>query len=81
MKISLTQLRRSPKPALDHVRAGEEVIVTDDGLPAFRIVPIDHPTRLQQLVAEGVVRLPSKPVDFSALRSFVNGTGPVPEAE
>jgi prevent-host-death family protein len=59
MHISLTELRRTPGPALDRVRAGEEVVITQDGIPLGRIVPVGRPSRYAELVAAGVVRLPS----------------------
>lgn len=69
MQISLTQLRRTPGPALDHVRQGEEVVVTEAGVPLCRIVPAGRPTRYAQLVADGVIRLPVSPKDPSAIRA------------
>lgn len=69
MKISLTELRRTPAAALDHVREGEEVLVTEAGIPLCRLVPIDRPTRYAALVAEGVIRLPVTPHDPAAIRS------------
>jgi prevent-host-death family protein len=61
MQISLTELRRTPGPALDHVRAGEEVVITEDGIPMGRIVPVGRPSRYAELVAAGVIRPPSVP--------------------
>ncbi len=69
MQISLTELRRTPAAALDHVRDGEEVLITEAGVPLCRLVPIDRPTRYAALVAEGVIRLPVASHDPSAIRS------------
>ena len=69
MHISLTELRRTPKPALDHVRDGEEVVVTDAGVPLCRIVPIGKSTKYAELVAQGVIRPPREPVSPSVIRA------------
>jgi prevent-host-death family protein len=69
MHISLTELRRTPGPALDHVRAGEEVVITEDGIPMGRIVPVSRPSRYAEMVASGVIRPPSSsgnPVEMRA---------------
>ena len=63
MQISLTELRRTPAAALDHVRAGEEVIVTEAGIPLCRMVPAGRLSRYEQLVADGVIRPPVKYAD------------------
>lgn len=68
MNITLTELRRTPGPALDQVRAGEEVVVTEAGVPLCRIVPIDKPTRYAALVDQGVIRLPSRSDDPADIR-------------
>jgi prevent-host-death family protein len=70
MQITLTELRRTPGPALDHVRHGEEVVVTEAGVPLCRIVPADRPTRYAQLVADGVIRLAAAPKDPLAIRAL-----------
>ncbi len=68
MQISLTELRRTPGPALQHVRDGEEVVVTEAGIPLCRMVPVEKPTRYASLVAEGVIHPPTSPKEPSAIR-------------
>ena len=41
---------------LAEVRAGHTVTITDHGRPVARIVPVDVPTALERLVAEGRAR-------------------------
>jgi prevent-host-death family protein len=69
MQISLTELRRTPAVALDHVRQGEEVVVTEAGVPLCRLVPVGRPTRYAELVAAGVIRLAEAPRDPAAIRA------------
>lgn len=69
MQISLTELRRTPAAALDHVRQGDEVVVTEAGVPLCRLVPVGKATRYAELVAEGVIRLPAEPRDPVSIRA------------
>jgi prevent-host-death family protein len=68
MQISLTELRRTPGPALDQVRSGEEVVVTEAGVPLCRIVPVSRPTRYAELVAAGTIRPPVEARDPQTIR-------------
>jgi prevent-host-death family protein len=70
MQISLTELRRTPGPALDHVRGGEEVLITEDGLPMGRIVPIGRQSRYEELVLSGVIRPPVSTESPLSMRAF-----------
>ncbi|WP_214405299.1 type II toxin-antitoxin system Phd/YefM family antitoxin [Pseudonocardia lacus] len=56
MEIGIRELRDGLSAHLAQVRQGNTVTVTDHGRPIARIVPIDRPTRLEQLRAEGRVR-------------------------
>jgi prevent-host-death family protein len=55
MNVGVRELRDGLSRHLADVRAGHTVTVTDRGLPIARIVPVDRPTRLEELRAEGKV--------------------------
>ena len=55
MEIGIRELRDGLSRHLAEVRAGRVVTITDHGQPIARIVPIDRPTRLEALIAEGRV--------------------------
>ncbi|MGY4771330.1 type II toxin-antitoxin system Phd/YefM family antitoxin [Kribbella sp. CWNU-51] len=61
MDIGIRELRDGLSRHLAQVRKGHTITVTDHGKPIARIVPVDGPTKLQQLVAEGKVRPPRQP--------------------
>ena len=61
MDIGIRELRDGLSRHLASVREGHTITVTDHGKPIARIVPVDGPTRLQQLVAEGHARPPLRP--------------------
>ena len=56
MNVGVRELRDGLSRHLAEVRAGRTVTVTDHGRPIARIVPVNRPTRLEQLLAEGKVR-------------------------
>ena len=57
---------------LNEVRAGRELIVTDRGRPVARIVATSVESRLDELVASGIVTLPERafdPTSFGRVRT------------
>lgn len=55
MDVGVRDLRDGLSRHLASVREGHTITVTDHGRPVARIVPVDVPTKLEQLVAEGRV--------------------------
>ena len=77
MEIGVAELRNGLSKRLADVQAGRTVTVTDHGKAIARIIPIDQPTRLEQLIAEGLVRVPAKrqrTVPHPIPESVVSGT-------
>ena len=58
MDVAVTKLRAELSGWIEHVRKGEEIVVTDRGVPVARIVPVDSTPLLERLVAEGVISKP-----------------------
>jgi prevent-host-death family protein len=62
----IKELRSSLTGTLEHVKAGETVVVTDHGEPIARIVPIEpEGERMARLIRAGIARAPLKPLDES----------------
>jgi prevent-host-death family protein len=55
MNVGVRELRDKLSRHLAAVRGGRTVTVTDHGQPIARIVPVDAPTALERLIAEGRV--------------------------
>lgn len=55
MGVGVRALRDGLSHYLAEVRNGRTVTVTDHGKPVARIVPVDQPTALERLIAEGRV--------------------------
>ena len=53
MEVGIRELRDNLSRHLGEVRSGHTLTVTDHGRPIARIVPVDRPTRREQLIAEG----------------------------
>lgn len=53
--VGIRELRDGLSRHLALVREGYAITVTDHGRPIARIVPVDAPTRLEQLIASGKV--------------------------
>lgn len=70
MEVPVTELRAHLSDWLDRVRAGEEVIVTDRGVPVARLLGMSATGTLQRLAADGVIGR-----DLSARRPSATGRG------
>jgi prevent-host-death family protein len=58
MNVPVTELRAHLSDWLEHARLGEEVIVTDRGVPVARLVGLDTTSILERLTLEGVLSRP-----------------------
>jgi prevent-host-death family protein len=68
MDVPVTELRAHLSEWLDRVRDGEEVIVTDRGVPVARLLGMSATATLQRLAADGVIGR-----DVSARRPAASG--------
>ncbi|MBA3400790.1 MAG: type II toxin-antitoxin system prevent-host-death family antitoxin [Actinobacteria bacterium] len=65
---SISETKAKLSALLDRVKSGEEVTITDRGVPVARIVPIpatevDWDERLERLERKGVIRRPTKKLE------------------
>jgi len=68
MDVPVTELRAHLSDWLDRVRGGEEVVVTDRGVPVARLLGMSATAALQRLAADGVIG-----TDVSARRPVASG--------
>lgn len=54
-EVGVRELRDGLSRHLASVRSGHTITVTDHGRPVARLVPVDVPTNLERLIAEGRV--------------------------
>jgi prevent-host-death family protein len=58
MEVAVSELRANLSAWLDRARQGEEVVVTERGLPVVRLLGISTTAKLERLTGEGVVGRP-----------------------
>jgi prevent-host-death family protein len=68
MDVPVTELRAHLSDWLDRVRSGDEVVITDRGVPVARLLSMSATATLQRLAAEGVIGR-----DVSARRPTATG--------
>lgn len=61
VEVGVSELRAHFREWLALVRAGEEVVVTNRGVPVARLVGVDAATTLDRLTADGVIARPKQP--------------------
>lgn len=58
MEVGIRELRAHLSRYLERVREGEEIVVTDRGAPIAKITPTDGRSRIDELIAAGVLTPP-----------------------
>jgi prevent-host-death family protein len=58
MEVGVTELRAKLSEYLGRARSGEEVLVTERGVPVVRIVGVETPTVLERLRSLGLISSP-----------------------
>lgn len=61
MDVAVTDLRAHLGEWLARAREGDEVVVTDRGIPVARIVGMGSASTLEQLTRQGVIARPRRP--------------------
>jgi prevent-host-death family protein len=55
MDVAVSELRAHLSEWLDRARAGDEVVITDRGVPIARLLGLTATATLDRLVADGVI--------------------------
>lgn len=61
VEVGIRELRAHLSRYIRHVEAGEEILVTDRGKPVARITAVNGRSRLEELIAAGIVHRAPKP--------------------
>lgn len=62
MDVAVSELRAQLSDWLARVRAGEEIVITERGVPVARVVGIGAVSLIERLTAEGKISRPMTPV-------------------
>lgn len=77
VEVAITEFRAAMRAYVDRARGGEDVVLTERGLPVARLVAIDAAPLLEQLEREGVITAASAPRPRAAGTARAQATGPV----
>jgi prevent-host-death family protein len=75
MDVAISALRAELSSWLEKVRDGEEIVITDRGIPVARLMPVEGASLLEDLHARGVVSKPknaTRPHARSATRAHAS---------
>ena len=61
MDVAVTQLRAHLGQWIDAAREGNDVVITDRGIPVARIVALDSTPVIDRLTQQRVISRPTKP--------------------
>jgi prevent-host-death family protein len=76
-QVGVRQLRNELSRWLDAVQGGDEVTITERGLPVARLIGVSGPSQLERLIAEGVVTPAKRPKRPSREHRKVRAKGTV----
>ena len=77
MDVAISTLRAEFALWIERARSGEEVVVTDRGIPVARLVAVDSAQLIDQLTQRGVLSKPSGPRPSARNATRARSTGPV----
>lgn len=77
MEVAITEFRAALRAYVDRARSGEDVVLTDRGLPVARLVAVDAAPLVEQLEREGVLTPASAPRPRAGGTPRAKATGPV----
>lgn len=77
MEVGIRELRADLSRWLKQVQKGEEILVTDRGKPVARITAADGRSKLEELIAAGVVTPAKRRPAARTMPKPISGTGPV----
>jgi prevent-host-death family protein len=78
--VAITELRAELADWIHRARDGDEVVITDRGVPVARLVPVQSASLIERLTRDGVLGKPRRASRPSAtMASRVTARGPVSE--
>jgi len=77
MDVPITALRAELASWIDRARAGEEVVITDRGLPVARLTPVGAVSLIDSLTQQGVLSTPKGPRLRAGDIERIQADGPV----
>jgi len=60
--VGIRDLKQNASAVVARAAGGEVMTITDRGRPVARLLPLERKSRLQQMVEDGQIRLPERPL-------------------
>lgn len=80
MDVAISELRSKLRTWVDRARSGDDVVVTERGVPIARLVAVDAADVIERLEREGIISRPKSGTrPRSTSRSRVKAKGSVSE--
>lgn len=78
MDVGISELRSNMREWVERARSGDDVVVTERGVPVVRLVAVGSASTIERLEADGVLSRPERAVRPRASdRRRVQAAGPV----
>jgi len=77
MEVAISEFRSNLRAWVDHARAGEDVVITERGVPVARLVGADTARVIERLERDGVITRPLRTRPRATGRRRVQATAPV----
>jgi prevent-host-death family protein len=61
MEVAISTLRAELAQWVRRARDGDDVVVTERGIPVARLTPVDQESLIERLTREGVLSKPTRP--------------------
>jgi prevent-host-death family protein len=61
MDVAVTELRAHLSKWLEAARGGNDIVVTDRGIPVARLVALDSTAVIDRLITQGIIGRPHQP--------------------
>ena len=76
MDVAISTLRAELSSWIDRARAGEEIVVTDRGIPVARLIAVETAPLLEDLTQRGVLSRPRghRPAARGLVRARASGS-------
>lgn len=80
MDVAISELRSNLRAWVEKARSGDDVVVTERGVPVARLVPVDAAGVIERLERDGVLSRPQRPKrPLATGRVRARASGPVAE--
>ena len=79
IEVGVQELRSDLRRWLEEVKSGHEVVITERGQPAARLIAATGPSAIEELIESGAIKKPRAPARPASAHERVHAKGSVSE--